>query len=208
MRPVNDTHRNAPADDAETAEEAETAEKRVLCVLGGLCCSFAVVASLVAQSSTAPKKGGNPEAAKIKNPVAATPESLSAGKRSYQRLCGKCHGPEGKGDGTAGNAPRTEERAFSFNVDTNAEGNLQRATRDQLDGAAPGAQLHAPGDDTALKKVLANLPSDWSESAWLFLLFLVVLLAEQALAVHLSYHLRGNEAQLPSQAVRPHAAAA
>ena len=73
----------------------------MLCVLGGLCCSFAVVASLVAQSSTAPKKGGNPEAAKIKNPVAATPESLSAGKRSYQRLCGKCHGPEGKGDGTA-----------------------------------------------------------------------------------------------------------
>ena len=114
----------------------------------------------------------------------------------------------GKGDGTAGNAPRTEERAFSFNVDTNAEGNLQRATRDQLDGAAPGAQLHTPGDDTALKKVLANRPSDWSESAWLFLLFLVVLLAEQALAVHLSYHLRGNEAQLPSQAVRPHAAAA
>jgi len=101
MRPVNDTHRNAPADDAETAEEAETAEKRVLCVLGGLCACFAVVASLVAQSSTAPKKGGNPEAAKIKNPVAATPESLSAGKRSYQRLCGKCHGPEGKGDGTA-----------------------------------------------------------------------------------------------------------
>ena len=65
----------------------------------------------------------------------------------------------GKGDGTAGNAPRTEERAFSFNVDTNAEGNLQRATRDQLDGAAPGAQLHTPGDDTALKKVLANRPA-------------------------------------------------
>jgi mono/diheme cytochrome c family protein len=52
------------------------------------------------QSSTA-KKGGNPEAAKIKNPVAATPESIAAGKRSYQRLCVKCHGPEGKGDGTA-----------------------------------------------------------------------------------------------------------
>src|SRR6266511_3738282 len=58
--------------------------------------------SLVAlQSSTAPKKGGNPEAAKIKNPVAASPESIAAGKRAYQRLCVKCHGPEGKGDGSA-----------------------------------------------------------------------------------------------------------
>ncbi|HZT76904.1 MAG TPA: c-type cytochrome [Vicinamibacterales bacterium] len=49
----------------------------------------------------APKKGGNPEAAKIANPVAATPASIAAGKRVYQRLCTKCHGPEGKGDGEA-----------------------------------------------------------------------------------------------------------
>jgi mono/diheme cytochrome c family protein len=49
----------------------------------------------------APKKGGNPEAAKIKNPVASSPESIAAGKRIYQRLCTKCHGPEGKGDGEA-----------------------------------------------------------------------------------------------------------
>ena len=37
----------------------------------------------------------------MKSPVAATPESIAAGKRSYQRLCIRCHGPEGKGDGTA-----------------------------------------------------------------------------------------------------------
>ena len=67
--------------------------------LAFLVCAAAV--GLAAQSATAPKKGGNPEAATIKNPVAATPESISAGKKSYQRLCGKCHGPEGKGDGTA-----------------------------------------------------------------------------------------------------------
>ena len=53
------------------------------------------------QSPTAPRKGGNPEAAKIKNPVAATPESAAAGKRVYQRLCIRCHGPSGKGDGEA-----------------------------------------------------------------------------------------------------------
>ena len=113
-----------------------------------------------------------------------------------------------KGDTGGANQARTEERAFSFNVDTNAEGNLQRATREQLDGGAPGAALHTPLDDTALKKVLANRPSDWSESPWLFLLFLAILVAEQALAVHLSFHLRGSEAQLPSQAVTPHAVAA
>ena len=58
-------------------------------------------AFLAFQASTAPKSGGNPEAAKIKNPVPATRESLAAGRRAYHLLCEKCHGPEGKGDGTA-----------------------------------------------------------------------------------------------------------
>jgi mono/diheme cytochrome c family protein len=53
------------------------------------------------QSPTAPRKGGNPEAAKLRNPAAATPESLAAGKRLYQRLCIRCHGAGGKGDGEA-----------------------------------------------------------------------------------------------------------
>jgi mono/diheme cytochrome c family protein len=53
------------------------------------------------QSPTAPRRGGNPEAARIKNPVEGTAGSIAAGKRSYQRLCGRCHGPAGKGDGTA-----------------------------------------------------------------------------------------------------------
>ena len=48
---------------------------------------------------------GNPEAAKVKNPVAMSPESTAAGKRVYTRMCGRCHGPEGKGDGTAATAP-------------------------------------------------------------------------------------------------------
>jgi mono/diheme cytochrome c family protein len=60
-----------------------------------------ILALLVLQAGPAPKKGGNPDAAKITNPVAATPDSVAAGKRIYQRLCIKCHGPEGKGDGEA-----------------------------------------------------------------------------------------------------------
>jgi mono/diheme cytochrome c family protein len=40
---------------------------------------------------------GNPEAAKLKNPVAATPESLAAGEALYKRRCSGCHGIDAKG---------------------------------------------------------------------------------------------------------------
>jgi mono/diheme cytochrome c family protein len=57
---------------------------------------------LAAQGSlpaTGPKKGGNPEAARLKGPVADGPEAREAGRKTYQRLCAQCHGREGKGDG-------------------------------------------------------------------------------------------------------------
>jgi len=40
---------------------------------------------------------GNPEAARVKNPVAATTESLGDGKRIYQRYCASCHGSNAEG---------------------------------------------------------------------------------------------------------------
>jgi mono/diheme cytochrome c family protein len=40
---------------------------------------------------------GNPEAAKLKNPVAATQESISAGEAIYKRRCAGCHGLDAKG---------------------------------------------------------------------------------------------------------------
>jgi mono/diheme cytochrome c family protein len=66
---------------------------------------LSVVVVALLQSPAAPKKGGNPEAAKIRNPVAASPESTAAGKRVYTRMCGRCHGTEGRGDGTAATTP-------------------------------------------------------------------------------------------------------
>jgi cbb3-type cytochrome c oxidase subunit III len=66
---------------------------------------LSILVAALLQSPLAPRKGGNPEAAKIKNPVPASPESASAGKRVYTRLCSRCHGAEGKGDGTAATAP-------------------------------------------------------------------------------------------------------
>jgi mono/diheme cytochrome c family protein len=60
------------------------------------------------------KPGGNPEAAKVQNPVPGTPESVAQGRRVYQRLCSRCHGAQGKGDGGAGSgaqpADLTDER--------------------------------------------------------------------------------------------------
>jgi cytochrome c oxidase cbb3-type subunit 3 len=40
---------------------------------------------------------GNPEAAKVKNPVAATPESVAAGKQTFTRNCATCHGSNAEG---------------------------------------------------------------------------------------------------------------
>jgi mono/diheme cytochrome c family protein len=40
---------------------------------------------------------GNPQAAQLKNPVPATPDSIAAGQKVYQRYCRACHGVDGTG---------------------------------------------------------------------------------------------------------------
>jgi hypothetical protein len=112
----------------------------------------------------------------------------------------------------AGAEVKPEERAYAFNVDTLAEGELKRAAKEELERNVPAAN----GDRGKIAlyttksgfKELAQRQHSTSESPWLFLAFLVILVCEQALAMHLSFHLRGNEAQLPSQVTRPHATAA
>ena len=42
-------------------------------------------------------QGGNPEAAKLKNPVAVGQESIDAGGRIFQRNCSPCHGKDANG---------------------------------------------------------------------------------------------------------------
>jgi mono/diheme cytochrome c family protein len=39
------------------------------------------------------------DAAKMQNPVKATPDSIAAGKKVFDSQCAACHGPAGKGDG-------------------------------------------------------------------------------------------------------------
>jgi hypothetical protein len=92
-----------------------------------------------------------------------------------------------------------------FNVDTPAEGPLQRVSSEDLDRdlihQLPGqVELEVPG---LVGTDLAARRSDLSESPWFFLLLLGILVAEQALAVHLSFHLKGAQDEALKQITRP-----
>jgi hypothetical protein len=77
--------------------------------------------------------------------------------------------------------------AAAFNVDAAREGDLRRYGRDDVLGNAPGAELHSAGD-AGWVDLLKNKKSDWTEAGWIFLVLLLVLMAESALAVKLSHH--------------------
>jgi hypothetical protein len=91
---------------------------------------------------------------------------------------------------------QAEVRSYAFNLDAGKESDLRRAPRDKLesrrarDNRAGTILLRAPGDTYEEYK---NKMPDASESPWLYLFFLVILVVEQALAVHLSFHLRGTD---------------
>jgi mono/diheme cytochrome c family protein len=52
---------------------------------------------VVVTSAQSPAAGPDPK--KVKNPVAATPASVTAGAATYKKYCAFCHGPAAKGDG-------------------------------------------------------------------------------------------------------------
>ena len=63
------------------------------------------LAAYGAQEHQHPAEGGahqHPDAAKMKNPVAMSPESIAAGQKVYAQNCASCHGESGKGDGKMG----------------------------------------------------------------------------------------------------------
>jgi hypothetical protein len=97
-----------------------------------------------------------------------------------------------------------EERWFAFNVDTKNESNLRRVetdwlARNPIDAPTSRGKKDWFEPDEA-QAILREKKSNTSESPWLFLFILIVLLVEQALAVHLSFHLKGGEAATPGPA--------
>jgi hypothetical protein len=100
-----------------------------------------------------------------------------------------------------------------FNVDTPAEGPLQRISSDDLDrdlmrplAGNPNPPIIVTGSSPLESD--SSRKSDLSESPWFFLVLLAILVAEQALAVHLSFHLKGDQSDVLNQLTRPPAAAA
>ncbi len=60
----------------------------------------AAAAFLVSFAASASAQGvKNAEAAKIKNPVKSSPESIAAGKTAYGKYCKFCHNEDGTGNG-------------------------------------------------------------------------------------------------------------
>lgn len=69
------------------------ATKAIFC---GTAAAWLVAIGAAALSAEAPK---NAAAAKVKNPVKATAESIGAGKTAYNKYCKFCHNDEGTGNG-------------------------------------------------------------------------------------------------------------
>ena len=61
-----------------------------------LACTTLLLSAQGLVTETTPRRGGNPNAAKRANPVPRSPASVEAGRRTYQRLCARCHGIAGK----------------------------------------------------------------------------------------------------------------
>jgi mono/diheme cytochrome c family protein len=54
---------------------------------------------MVTSGIMAQRRGGDPKARAVKNPVPATPASVKAGLGVYGKNCRQCHGLRAKGDG-------------------------------------------------------------------------------------------------------------
>jgi len=94
-------------------------------LIGSLPVSFAGVV-MMAQ--------GNPEAAKIKNPVAATPESIDAGKQVFRRYCASCHGTTAEGGSGSDLIPAAPDLTDSEWKHGSTDGEIFVVVRDGVKG--------------------------------------------------------------------------
>jgi mono/diheme cytochrome c family protein len=68
---------------------SRTSPQRGVVLAGAILCVSVACLSIAALAGQSP--------AAIKNPIAATPESIAAGKQIYTRSCAPCHGISGQG---------------------------------------------------------------------------------------------------------------
>jgi hypothetical protein len=96
--------------------------------------------------------------------------------------------------GANGATEKPEFMPYVFNIDTRREGDLRRVNRDDLAQQAPNVPVHSP-DDTTWVSALKQRRDDFSTRHWIYLLIMLVLIAEQAMAVRLSFHTRPEDVE-------------
>jgi hypothetical protein len=89
-------------------------------------------------------------------------------------------------------AEQPDYAATTFNPDANREGDLRRANTDDFLQVTNKAPLHNT-EDLSWIDTFKQKPSDYSSRRWLYLLILLVLIAEQAWAVRISYHTKPED---------------
>ena len=108
-----------------------------------------------------------------------------------------------KREGDVASAPseKPEYLAETFNIDAEREGDLRRTNADEFKSTAKGAELHSIDDLTWLES-LKQKQTDLSSGRWIYLVILLTLIFEQAMAVRLSYHTQSDslESFAPSAA--------
>ena len=97
---------------------------------------------------------------------------------------------------------------IALNIDADHEGQLLRASWDDVVQQAPGIgndkeKIHSP-DDSSWVDTLKQDKDDLSTRRWLYLFIVLALVAEQAMSVRLSHHARSEDLEMHS----PTAAAA
>ncbi len=87
---------------------------------------------------------GNPEAAKVKNPEAATPESVAAGEAIYMKRCRGCHAKDG-----SGGPPKDagEEPAWPLNDSEWVHGGTDGEIYHVIRNGIPPSLVMEPWDD-------------------------------------------------------------
>jgi hypothetical protein len=80
-------------------------------------------------------------------------------------------------------------QALAYNLDSLREGNLERVDRGTIrEVAGKDAKLVNANTIDEIEDTLKERRNDLSESPWMYLFFLLILIGEQAMAVRLSYH--------------------
>jgi hypothetical protein len=97
--------------------------------------------------------------------------------------------------GPEGETEKPAYAAYAFNIDAQREGDLKRATGQMLTDAAPNVPVHS-AEDSSWVNALKQKRDDFSTRRWLYLFILLVLIAEQAMAVRLSFHTRPEDIEL------------